>query len=112
MKDVKVGRAEEIGYMQKRNIWSVRDTEECWKVTGKGPLSVKWVDTDKGTEEDPLIRCRLVARDFKGKGERDREDLFAATPPLELKRVLISRAATRRKAGGAARKLMFVDARK
>ena len=27
MENVKVGRAEEIGYMQNRNIWSVRDTE-------------------------------------------------------------------------------------
>ena len=60
-------------------------------------MSLKWVDTDKGTEEEPMVRCRLVARDFKGKDEKDREDLFAATPPLELKRVLMSKAATRRK---------------
>ena len=36
-----------------------------------------------------MIRCRLVARDFKG-SEKDREDLFAATPPWELKRVMMS----------------------
>ena len=112
MEDVRAGRAEEVGYMQKREIWSVKDVEECWVKTGKAPTSVKWVDTDKGTEEDPLVRCRLVARDFKVKGEKDREDLFAATPPLELKRVLLSRAVTRRRKGGNARKLMFVDARK
>ena len=44
---------------------------------------------NKGTEEKQEIRhrlveirCRLVARDFRG-AEKDREDLFAATPPWE-----------------------------
>ena len=57
-----------------------------------------------------LIRSRLVARDFKG-GDKDRDDLFAETPLLEAKRMLFSRAATRRK-DGRFRKLLFVDARK
>ena len=34
-------------------------------------VSVKWVDTNKGTEEDPEIRCKLVARDFRG-SDKDR----------------------------------------
>ena len=110
--DVKAGLKEEMEYMQRRGIWSVVDVEECWRVTGKRPTSVKWVDTNKGTDEEPNVRCRLVARDFKGKDDKDREDLFAATPPLELKRVLLSKAATRRRNEGATRKLMFVDARK
>ena len=29
-----------------------------------------------------------VARDFKSKSEKDREDLFAAMPPLEAKKCL------------------------
>ena len=112
MEDVRAGRAEEIGYMKSRNIWREVDLEECFRVTGKEPLSVKWVDTDKGTEGQPLVRCRLVARDFKGKDEKDREDLFAATPPLELKRVLMSKAVTRRRKRQGVRKLLFIDARK
>ena len=112
MEDVRAGRAEEIGYMKSRNIWREVDLEECFRVTGREPLSVKWVDTDKGTVEEPLVRCRLVARDFKGKDEKDREDLFAATPPLELKRVLMSKAVTRRRKRQGVRKLLFIDARK
>ena len=54
----------------------------------------------------------MVARDFKGKDEKDREDLFAATPPLELKRVLMSKAVTRRRKRQGVRKLLFIDARK
>ena len=49
-------------------------------VLGKGPTSVKWVDTDKGPGEEMLIRSRLVARDFKG-SDKNRDDLFAGTPP-------------------------------
>ena len=100
--------------MDKRGIWTVKPTQECWDVTGAGPVSVRWVDTDKNWmaegEWDPLVRCRLVARDFKG-GDKDRDDLFAETPPLEGKRLLVSRAATRRK-DGKWRKLMFVDVKK
>ena len=56
------------------------------------------------------VRSRLVARDFKG-NDKDRDDLFAETPPLEAKRMLISRAATRRR-DGRMRKFMLIDARK
>ena len=77
---------------------------------GKGPTSVKWVDTNKGTAREMLIRSRLVARDFKG-ADKDRDDLFVGTPPLEAKRLSISRAATRRKDGGW-RKLLLIDVRK
>ena len=55
-----------------------------------------------------MIRSRLVARDFKKQGERDRQDLFAATPPLEMKRLLISKAVTV-PANGKVRKLLFID---
>ena len=51
-----------------------------------------------------------MARDFKG-ADKDRDDLFAETPPLEAKRILFSRAVTRRH-DGEPRKLMFVDAKK
>ena len=64
------------------------------------------------TKGEPLVRRRLGARDFKGKDEKDRENLFAATPPLELKRVLMSKAVTRRKKRHGIRKLLFIDARK
>ena len=57
---------------------------------------MKWVDTNKGSENEMLIRSRLVARDFKG-NDKDRDDLFAETPPLEAKRLLLSRAERRRK---------------
>ena len=110
MEDVKAARHEEITYMQGRRIWSLKPVAECWDKIGNPPTSVRWVDTDKGISPEVMVRSRLVARDFKGQ-DKDRDDLFAETPPLEAKRILLSRAATRRQ-DGKHRKLMFIDARK
>ena len=107
---VRDARAEEVGYMEQRQIWSVVPITECWKRTDKGPVSVRWVDTNKGGVTDMIVRSRLVARDFKG-DDKGRDDLFAETPPLEAKRMSWSRTVTRRK-DGAQRRLVFIDARK
>ena len=77
--------------------------------TGRAPITVKWVDVLKAADGETFVRSRLVARDFKVKGEKDREDLFAATAPLELLRTMISKAATETKKG-TLRKLLFIDA--
>ena len=61
------------------------------------------------SEENPEIRCRLVARDFRG-FDKDREHLFAASPPWELKRLLMSHAANR--FNGKARKMLLIDVKK
>ncbi len=53
-------------------------------------MPVRWVDVWKVCE----VRSRIVARDFKG-GDKDRNFVFAATPPLERQRLLVSRAATK-----------------
>ncbi len=103
-------RKEEIGYMESRGLWHLVPIEECWNKTQKDPVSMRWVDTDKGSPGKVEIRSRLVARDFKG-SDKDRDDLFAETPPLEAKRLLISRTATRRR-DGRMRKMLFIDARK
>ena len=80
---VRAARQEEIYFMKERGIWEDSTEEESWRLTGKEPVSVRWVDTNKGTEKEPNVRSRMVARDFKGK-DKDREDLFAATPAWEL----------------------------
>ena len=111
MKDVREARLEEMTYM-KGKTFKVVKRSEAYERTGKAPISTKWVDTDKSHGVGEMkVRSRWVARDFKSKGERDREDLFCATPPLELLRFLISRQATRR-ADGRGRKTLFIDVRK
>ena len=66
--------------------------------------------TNKGSQEEMDSRSRLVAKGCKG-GDNDRDDLLAGIPPLEAKRLLLSRAMTRRR-GGRRRKLSLSDARK
>ena len=101
---VKAARKEEMAFIQGLPLYDLVKAEECWEKTGKGPTSTKWVDVQKSTG----VRSRWVARDFKPKGEKDREDLFAAMPPLEAKRILFR--VSRRK--GSTRKLLFLDVRK
>ena len=85
---VKAAREEELEFMKKIELFEESTLEECYEMTGKAPVSTKWVDVNKNTEQLPDIRCRLVGRDFKPRGEKDREDLFAAMPPLECKKIL------------------------
>ena len=99
---VAAARSEELAYMQKRGLWRVVPIPP-----GVSPVSVRWVDVLKA---DRTTRSRLVARDFKG-GDRGRDDLFAATPPLEAVRMLLSRAATNTPTR-LRRKLVFIDAKK
>ena len=56
-----------------------------------------------------------MAKDFRTKADKHREDLYAGTPPLEAIRMAFSKAVTRcsNKEGMAkARKIMFIDAKK
>ena len=46
---------------------------------------------NKGDRVNPEVRARLVAKEIK---TSKREDLFAATPPLEAKKMLFSMAVT------------------
>ena len=104
-------RQQEIEYMKLKGIWAEVDRDESYSKTGKRPVSVKYVDTNKGSDEVPVIRSRLVACDFREKGDKDRHDLIAATPPLELKRMMLSKAASLHRSGKR-RKLLFIDVQK
>ena len=66
--------------------------KECINKTGKMPIGTRWIDINKGDKETPEYRSRLVAKEIK----RDsRKDVFAATPPIEAKRLLFSMATTK-----------------
>ena len=114
VEDVRKARKEDIEYMKKRGLWKLVKVEESWQRTGRAPIGTRWVDTNKGSEEDPDVRSRLVARDFKGKGDV-REDLFAAIPPAEAERMALSKAVTWSRTNDGRRrkrKIRFIDAKK
>ena len=64
--------------MAKIGLYQEVDITECLEMTGRPPISTRWVDVNKGSTESPDVRCRLVARDFKPKGEKDRSDISAS----------------------------------
>ena len=67
-------------------------------------VNVKWVRTNKGTYEDPNIKCRLVAQEL-GYGQRV-DELFSGTPSLQAMRLVILHAA---KGGRRHRGIMVLD---
>ena len=78
-------REEEIETFGKHRVWDLVDIEIPRK-KGMKLIKVKWVDINKGDSKDPEYRSRLVAKEIK----RDkRMDMFAATPPLEAKKLLL-----------------------
>ena len=81
----------ELEYFASKGLWHLRPREEAYLLMGKAPRSVKWVDTNKQDDENPLIRSRLVAREICLPGQ---EGIFAPTPPLEALRTVLSMATT------------------
>lgn len=78
-------------FLKKKDVWTKVPRSEALARTGKAPISVRWIDTNKGDDDTPNIRCRLVAREIRKAGE---DPIFALTPPLESLRTILSLAAT------------------
>jgi len=110
---VNEARLEEITFVKNIPLYEEVDTQVCWDKLGKAPVSTKWVAVEKRDMDKLSIRSRWVARDFKGRGEEGREDLFAATPPLEAKKLLFKWVRRIRNDGQMNReKIMLIDVRK
>eukprot|EP00973_Karenia_brevis_P062486 8688191-Karenia_brevis.AAC.1 len=103
----------EVDCIEGKPVWKLRKAEGCWAVTSN--RSPPYQDEVGGYHKSYMkskydIRSRMVAKHYRG-GDKGRDALFAETPPLEAKRMLMSRAATRRK-DGRSRKLMLIDVKK
>ena len=68
--------------------------QKAYERTGRPPISVRWVDVNKGDEQEPNYRSRLVARQIKAM-DKSGISYFAPAPPLEALRTVISMAVTR-----------------
>ena len=88
---VRKARIEEMGEIAKHGVYAKVPIKECWEATGTNPIGTRWVDVNKGDDTNPDYRSRLVAQEINN---HKREDLFAATPPLESKKILLSLAVT------------------
>ena len=98
-------QAEELDYAARYNVWTLVPVSECWKETGAGPIGSRWININKGDEQRPNYRSRLVIQEIRHSGI---EAIFAATPPLESIRFLLSlqHSSTEKL------KVMFIDIRR
>ena len=94
-------RKEELKYFDEMGVYKYATMEECWSATGAGPIGTRWIDINKGDTNRPNYRSRLVAKEFR---VDVRPELFAATPPTECLRLLLSRAAEDKR-----NKVLYID---
>ena len=92
--DVKRARAEEIDFAHKLKVYR-EATEEEMRADGCRPIPIRWIDINKGDAENMFLRSRMVAQETRnrsdlGNGPESMAATFAATPPLEARRVLLS----------------------
>jgi len=103
---VRKARKEEIQYFKKLGVYKKVSRDKCFQQTGKKPIQVRWIDVNKGDDLNPVYRSRLVAKEFK---TNINLEWYAATPPLETLRTLISLAATESCSDEGPNKIMVND---
>ena len=54
-------RAVELAYFNSKRVWKKVSRNVATTTSGKSPISVRWVDINKGDELNPNYRSRLVA---------------------------------------------------
>ena len=84
---VKAARKKELDDFEMKSVWKRVPAQDAWKLSGRPPITVRWVDVNKGDDEVPDIRSRLVARQIRGCNE---DPMSAPAPPLEAVRTVFS----------------------
>ena len=90
VKQVKEARKLEMQYVKSKKVWR-KMSRKMALASGYKIVGTRWLDINKGDEEKPDYRSRLVGKEYNDGFE---EGLFASTPPLEALRWLVSEAAT------------------
>ena len=91
---VQAARREEGQVIQTMGVW-----EPIPRPKNKKVISTRWVDVNKGDEQRPKYRSRLVARELKaksGQSETHWSDFFASMPPITALRILFTIAVTKK----------------
>ena len=99
--------ADEMRYLMDKVLTVVPMSEALADVEGK-VVSGRWVNSNKQDLQNPKCRGRYVAQELSTGPE---EAFYAATPPLEATRLLLSQWAHERTRGGAPLKLHSLDVR-
>ena len=103
---VRAAMKEELEYFCDK-VWVGVPLSEAQNDPDGKIIGSRWVNCNKNDINDPDVRCRLVAQEINLQAD---ESFYAATPPLEAKRILFSEFASRVPAENL--KVSFVDVKK
>ena len=76
-RQVKTAREKEIKYLWDMEVYEYSTEAEARARTGRNPVELKWIDTNKGSAEAPRYRLRRVCTEVRHK--RVRTDLLGNT---------------------------------
>ena len=98
-------RTKEIHYVRDMRVYTkiprAQAARKGWKI-----IKTRWIDINKGDDENPNYRSRLVGKECNNE---PMGGLFAGTPPLEALRYLIHEAATVRSNEKVGSKVLMVS---
>ena len=87
---VKEARQLEMAYFEAMKVYE-RVPRSVQRACGGKVIKTRWIDINKGDARRPNYRSRLVGKEFNTYAD---DSLYAATPPLEALRLIVSKAAT------------------
>ena len=92
--EVKIARHKEIQYLWDRNVYEYAPGAEARAQTGRNPVDLKWIDTNKSTTVSPRHRSRLVCTEVHHKGVEQvfQEDVPQVADPLLISIADVCRA--------------------
>ena len=103
--EVVKARKKEIDFIDSQGVWKKIPRAEAKSQGWKG-IKTRWIDINKGDDESPNYRSRLVGKEFNNE---QMDGLFAGTPPLEALRFLIHEAATVRSDEPLGSKVLMIN---
>ena len=83
---VAAAKQEELRKFEKLKVYGIVKEEEFKRDTKAIKIGTKWMVTNKGTNTKPMIKARLVGKEFAD--DTKKGELFARTPGLRALRVL------------------------
>ena len=100
-------RKTEMKFFKKMGVYT-KVPRQMAKDLGCKVITTRWLDINKGDKDRPNYRARLVGREINNK---KRLDLFAATPPLEALKMIVSLCAHNQR-GSAPYRIVRIDVRR
>jgi len=100
---VSEARRKEIEFVHQFGVYEKVPKEQA---IGKTKVSIKWVDVNKGDAGMPEYRSRLVGRELR-RWDPFMSGTFAATPPTEALRFMLSNFMTRKVRAGKRKELVM-----